>query len=198
LDAEMVSTMTSHVRLISGVLVTGALLASASVKPSQAAAKIYGFQCLKSQSSYVIGLGSMPAPGVGGTAMSPAAVAPLQGSGSIPIAVITPAKADFPVDRRCSSIAARLTNLALATNSATPAGIINLTNHLVAGSVEGSPVIAIKSLSKGNVLATLPTGVDPQQALKFFGDRIQRVAARKVISNALNDGDIIKFIIISN
>jgi hypothetical protein len=183
--------------LCSGILFAGILIASSAPMPSQAAAKIYGFQCFKVGSAFVIGLGSMPTPAVGGTAMSSTNVAPLQGSGSFPIALITPALANYPVDRRCSSIAARLTNLALATNTATPAGIIKLTNNMVAGTVEGMPVIAIKTLSKANTLATLPKEIDPDKALQLFGSRIQRVAARKVISNAIDAGDIIKFVIIS-
>jgi hypothetical protein len=190
--------MAMRARLCCGIFASALLAVGSTAAPSKAAAKIYGFRCLKAGSAYVIGLGSMAAPGVGGTAMSSTTVASLQGSGAFPIAVITPAMASYPVDRRCSSIAARLTNLALATNSATPTGIINLTNQLVAGKVEGSPVIAIKSLSKANTLATLPAEVDPQKALQLFGSRIQRVAARKVISNAIDSGDIIKFVILSN
>lgn len=187
-----------RLRLYGGLLYIGIFTASSVPIPSQAATNIFGFQCFQAGPDYVIGLGSMAAPVGGGTAMSSTKVAPLQGSGSVPIALITPAKANYPVERRCSSIAARLTNLALATNTATPVGIIKLTNNIVAGELDGMPVLAIKSISASNVLATLPKGIDPEKALQVFGSRIQRVATRKVISNAINDGDIIKFVIISN
>jgi hypothetical protein len=189
--------MSIRLPVSAGILSAGLLIASSTTTPSQAAVKPFGFQCFKAGPAYVIGLGSMAALGVGGTAMSPAKVGSLQGSGSFPIALITPALANYPVERRCASIAARLTNLALATNTATPAGIINLTNNMVAGTLDGLPVLAIKSVSKSNVVATLPKGIDPEKALQLFGSRIQRVAARKVISNAIKDGDIIEFRIYS-
>jgi hypothetical protein len=153
---------------------------------------------VKAEPDYVIGLGSMPAPVGGNTAMSSTKVVRLQGSGAAPTALITPAKVNHPVECRCSSIEARLTNLALATNTATPDGIIKLTTNIVAGELAGMPVLSIKSISASNVSATLPKGIDPEKALQVFGSRIQRVATHKVISNAINDGDIIKFVIISN
>jgi len=65
------------------IAISGALLASATVlgSPSQAQAKIYGFQCLKAgpanAPAYLIGLGTMPAP-EGGTASSSGKAAPLE------------------------------------------------------------------------------------------------------------------------
>ena len=181
-----------------GILFTGTLLAASAHMPSQAAAKIYGFQCFQAGSAYVIALGSMPAPGDGGTVMSSPKAAPLEGSGSVPISLVTSAMKNYPVESRCSSIAARLTNLALATKTATPTGIIELTNNMVAGKLDGMPVISIKSISKSNVVATLPKTMNPETALQMLGSRIERVATRKVISNALNDGDIVEFVIYSN
>jgi len=190
--------MSIRLPVTAGILSAGILMASSAATPSHAAVKPYGFQCFKVGPAYVIGLGSMPALGVGGTAMSPTKVGSLQGSGSFPIALITPALANYPVERRCATIAARLTNLALATNTATPAGIIKLTNNMVAGKLDGLPVFAIKSISKTNVVATLPKGIDPEKALQLFGSRIQRVAASKVISNAIKAGDIVEFVIYSD
>lgn len=168
--------------------------------PSQAQAKIYGFQCLKAGTAnapaYVIALGNMPAP-EGGTASSSVKAAPLAGSNAVPIALVTADVKGYPVELRCSTIAARLTNLALATGTASPVGIINLTDNLIGGTVKAQPVIAIGKLSPSDVVATLGKGVDAKKALGVLDARIERVAARKAISNALKDGDIIEFIIFS-
>lgn len=184
------------------IAISGALLASATVlgSPSQAQAKIYGFQCLKAgpanAPAYVIGLGTMPAP-EGGTASSSVKAAPLEGSNAVPIALVSADLKGYPVELRCSTIAARLTNLALATGTATPIGIINLTNNLIGGTVKSQPVIAIGKLSPSDVVATLGKGVDAKKAIGVLDARIERVAARKAIGNALKDGDIIEFVIYS-
>ena len=184
------------------IAIGAGLLASTSAlgSPSQAQAKIYGFQCLKagpsSAPAYVIGLGTMPAP-EGGTASSSVKAAPLEGSNAVPIALVSADIKGYPVELRCSTIAARLTNLALATGTASPIGIINLTNNLIGGTVKSQPVIAIGKLSPSDVVATLGKGVDAKKALGVLDARIERVAARKAISNALKDGDIIEFVIYS-
>jgi hypothetical protein len=46
-------------------------------------------------------------------------------------------------------------------------------------------------------VATLGKGVDAKKAIGVLDARIERVAARKAIGNALKDGDIIEFIIYS-
>jgi hypothetical protein len=115
----------------------------------------------------------------------------------VPIALVSADVKGYPVELRCSTIAARLTNLALATGTATPIGIINLTNNLIGGTVKSQPVIAIGKLSPSDVVATLGKGVDAKKAVGVLDARIERVAARKAISNALKDGDIIEFVIYS-
>ena len=77
-------------------------------------APIYGFSCVQAGGNYYIGLGNLPAPS-GNVAMNPATVQPLQGSGAVPVARISSSIGNYAVDRRCSTIATRLTNLALAT-----------------------------------------------------------------------------------
>jgi len=182
--------------------ISAGLLASAAAlgNAGQAQAKIYGFQCLKagpaSAPAYVIGLGNMPAP-EGGTTSSSVKAAPLEGSNAVPIALVSADLKGYPVELRCSTIAARLTNLALATGTATPIGIINLTDNLIGGTVKSQPVIAIGKLSPSDVVATLGKGVDAKKAIGVLDARIERVAARKAIGNALKDGDIIEFIIYS-
>ena len=153
---------------------------------------IFGFSCVKAADNFYIALGDMPAP-VGNVAMNPSTVQPLQGSGLVPVARISSSIGNYAVDRRCSTIATRLTTLALATNTATPKGIFNLVNFLVAGKIGNQQVIAIDKLTFGDVLASVGNGVSAKQAIAVFGQRIQRVAARQAIANSLQDGDIIIF-----
>jgi hypothetical protein len=153
---------------------------------------IFGFSCVQAAGNYYIALGDMPAP-LGNVAMNPRSVQPLQGSGFVPVARINSAIGNYAVDRRCSTIATRLTNLALATGSATPKGIFNLVNFLVPGQIGNQQVIAIDKLTFGDVLATVGNGLSAQKAINVFGQRIQRVAARQAIANSLQDGDIIIF-----
>lgn len=153
---------------------------------------IYGFSCVQAAGNYYIGLGNMPAP-FGNVAMNPRSVQPLQGSGAVPVARLTSSIGNYAVDRRCSTIATRLTNLALATGTATPKGIFNLVNFLVPGQIGQQQVIAIDKLTFGDVLATVGNGMSAKQAITVLGQRIQRVAARQAIANSLEDGDIILF-----
>ena len=153
---------------------------------------IFGFSCVKAAGNFYIALGDMPAP-VGNVAMNPSSVQPLQGSGLVPVARINSSIGNYAVDRRCSTIATRLTNLALATGSATPKGVFNLVNFLVPGKIGNQQVIAIDKLTFGDVLASVGNGVSAKQAIAVFGQRIQRVAARQAIANSLQDGDIIIF-----
>lgn len=156
------------------------------------ASSIYGFSCVQAAGNYYIGLGNMPAP-VGNVAMNSRNVLPLQASGVVPVARITSSIGNYAVDRRCSTIATRLTNLALATGTATPKGIFNLVNFLVPGKIGNQQIIAIDKLTFGDVLATVGNGMNAKQAINVFGQRIQRVAARQAIANSLQDGDIILF-----
>lgn len=153
---------------------------------------IFGFSCVQAAGNYYIGLGNMPAP-MGNVAMNPTTVQPLQGSGAVPVARITSSIGNYAVDRRCSTIATRLTNLALATGNATPKGIFNLVNFLVPGQIGNQQVIAIDKLTFGDVLATVGNGMSAKQAIGVLGQRIQRVAARQAIANSLQDGDIVIF-----
>lgn len=153
---------------------------------------IFGFSCVQAAGNYYIGLGNMPAP-VGNVAMNSRTVQPLLGSGAVPVARITSSIGNYAVDRRCSTIATRLTNLALATGTATPKGIFNLVNYLVPGQIGNQQVIAIDKLTYGDVLATVGNGMNAKQAISVFGQRIQRVAARQAVANSLQDGDIILF-----
>lgn len=153
---------------------------------------IFGFSCVSAAGNFYIALGNMPAP-VGNVAMNPSSVQPLQGSGLVPVARISSAIGNYAVDRRCSTIATRLTNLALATNSATPKGVFNLVNFLVPGQIGKQQVIAIDKLTFGDVLASVGNGVSAKQAIAVFGQRVQRVAAGQAIANSLQDNDIIIF-----
>jgi hypothetical protein len=153
---------------------------------------IFGFSCVQATGKYYVGLGDMPAP-MGNVAMNPSSVQPLQGSGIVPVALITSSIGNYAVDRRCSTIATRLTNLALATGNATPTGIFNLVNFLVPGQIGNQQVIAIDKLTFGDVLATVGNGMRAEQAIAVLGQRIRRVAARKAVANSLQDGDIVIF-----
>lgn len=155
-------------------------------------ASIFGFGCVQASGNYYIGLGNMPAP-MGNVAMNPSTVPSLQGSDLVPVARIASSIGNYAVDRRCSTIATRLTNLALATGNATPKGIFNLVNFLVPGQIGNQQVIAIDKLTIGDVLATVGNGMGAKQAISVFGQRIQRVAARQAIAGSLQDGDIIIF-----
>jgi hypothetical protein len=174
-------------------LVSGISGIEAKAIPSGASPNtIFGFSCVQAAGNYYIALGNMAAP-MGNVAMNPTTVQPLLGSGLVPVARIRSAIGNYAVDRRCSTIATRLTNLALATNNATPKGVFNLVNFLVPGQIGNQQVIAIDKLTFGDVLATVGNGVSAKQAITVFGQRIQRVAARQAIANSLDDGDIIIF-----
>lgn len=166
---------------------------STMVLPSRANPNfLYGFSCVQAAGKYFIGLGTIPAP-AGNVAMNPATVMPLMGSGLVPVARISSSIGNYAVDRRCSTIATRLTNLALATGNASPAGVFNLVNFLVPGKIGDQQVIAIDKLTPGDVLANVGNGMTSQQALDVFGRRIRKVAAKQVVANSLEDGDIILF-----
>jgi hypothetical protein len=177
----------------SAALITGVHGFAARANPLAGNANtIFGFSCVQASGNYYIGLGNMPAP-FGNVAMNPRSVQPLRGSGAVPVARITSSIGNYAVDRRCSTIATRLTNLALATGTATPKGIFNLVNFLVPGQIGKQQVIAIDKLTVGDVLATVGDGMSAQRAITVLGQRIQRVAARQAIANSLQDGDIILF-----
>jgi hypothetical protein len=192
--------MMSNRSMQSALLAFGALTIASGFHGIQAEAMpmgintggIFAFSCVQAAGSYYIGLGNMPAP-MGNVAMNPSSVQPLQGSGAVPVARITSSIGNYAVDRRCSTIATRLTNLALATGNATPKGIFNLVNFLVPGQIGNQQVIAIDKLTFGDVLATVGNGMSAKQALGVFGQRIQRVAARQAVANSLQDGDIVIF-----
>lgn len=165
----------------------------AMVHPVQAVpAQIFGFSCVQAAGNYYVGLGPMAAP-MGNVAMNPATVQALRGSGAVPVARISSSIGNYSVDRRCSTIATRLTNLALATGNATPTGIFNLTKFLVPGQVGNQQVIAIDKFTLGDVVATVGNGMTAQQAIDVFGRRIRRVAARQAVAESLQDGDIVIF-----
>ena len=153
---------------------------------------IYGFSCVQAGGRYYIGLGSMAAPS-GNVAMNPATVQPLQGSGAVPVVRISSSIGNYAVDRRCATIATRLTNLALATGSATPTGIFNLVNFLVPGQIGDQQVIAIDKFTVGDVVASVGNGMTAKQAIEVLGRRIRRVAAGQAVANSLQDGDIVIF-----
>ena len=153
---------------------------------------IYGFSCVQAAGKYFIGLGAIPTPS-GQVAMNPSTVLPLMGSGLVPVARISSSIGNTAVDRRCSTIATRLTNLALATGNASPTGVFNLVNVLVPGKIGDQQVIAIDKLTAGDVLASVGNGMTSQQAVDVFGRRIRKVAAKQVMANSLEDGDIILF-----
>lgn len=166
-------------------------LAVTEVKPAQAS-EVFAFQCLKAGNQAVIALGNMPKP-MGGVAMNPETLNPLMGSGMFPFAIVRSKLGGVNPQRRCSTIATRLSNLALATNSATPLGIINLTNYFVGGSINGIPVIAVDQLSYGDVLGTLPMDIDPKAALNVIDRRIRLISAGNAVAEAVQSGDIVIF-----
>ncbi|MFM9046434.1 MAG: hypothetical protein ACKOOH_02015, partial [Cyanobium sp.] len=61
------------------------------------------------------------------------------------------------------------------------------------GKLGGQQVIAIDKLTAGDVLASVGNGMTSQQAVDVFGRRIRKVAAKQVVANSLEDGDIILF-----
>lgn len=186
-------TRSALVALGSLSVLSGIVGIDAKAIPSGASpGSIFGFSCVQAAGNFYIGLGNMTAP-VGNVAMNPSTVQPLQGSGAVPVARITSSIGNYAVDRRCSTIATRLTNLALATGTATPSGIFNLVNFLVPGQVGNQQVIAIDKLTFGDVLATVGNGMSAKQAIGVFGQRIRRVAARQAVANSLQDGDIVIF-----
>ena len=193
-------TLARSLTLRGAILALGALPLLGSISALEAQANpprankgsIYGFSCVQAAGKYFIGLGNLPGP-AGNVAMNPSSVQPLKGSGLIPVARITSAIGNYAVDRRCSTIATRLTNLALATGNASPKGIFNLVNFLVPGKIGNQQVIAIDKLTFGDVLATVGNGVSAKQAISVFGQRIRRVAAGQAVANSLQDGDIVIF-----
>ena len=166
-------------------------LAVAEIKPAQAS-EVFAFQCLKAGDQAVIALGNMPKP-IGGVAMNPETLEPLQGSGMFPFAIVRSKLGGVNPQRRCSTIATRLTNLALATNSASPLGIIDLTNYFVGGRINGIPVIAVDQLSYGDVLGTLPMDMDPKAALSVIDRRVRLISAGNAVAEAIQSGDIVVF-----
>ena len=166
-------------------------LAAAEIQPAQAS-EVFAFQCLKAGDQAVIALGNMPKP-VGGVAMNPASLQPLEGSGMFPFAFVQSKVGGVNPQRRCSTIATRLTNLALATDTASPLGIIDLTNHFVGGRINGTPVIAVDQLSYGDVLGTLPMDMDPKAALSVIDRRVRLISAGNAVAEAIQSGDIVVF-----
>lgn len=153
---------------------------------------IFAFQCLKAGKNYVVGLGPMPRPAEG-VAINPSTIAPLAGSGSYPVALVNAPQGGVSVKKRCSSIATRLTNLALATKTATPAGIVALSDYFVAGKIAKQPVIAIGQLSLGDVLGTLPSNVNPNAALNVINARIRAISVGNAVAEALKNNDLVVF-----
>ena len=166
-------------------------LAVADIQPAQAS-EVFAFQCLKAGDQAVIALGNMPKP-VGGVAMNPATLQPLEGSGMFPFAFVRSKVGGVNPQRRCSTIATRLTNLALATNTASPLGIIDLTNYFVGGRINGTPVIAVDQLTYGDVLGTLPMDMDPKTALSVIDRRVRLISAGNAVAEAIQSGDIVVF-----
>jgi hypothetical protein len=158
---------------------------------SPSAKMIYGFRCYKFNDAYVLGLGDIDKP-IGNVARRSEAQ-PLEGSGSHIVAAVISSLKGYSVESRCSTIAARITNLALANNSATALGILELTSRLVPGEMEGRQVIAIDKVTPENVLATVGNGMTAQQALKTIDGRIRRVATKQVLTDSLKDADIVIF-----
>jgi hypothetical protein len=158
-------------------------------------AKIYGFKCYNFDNAYVIGLGDIDKP-TGDVAMSSEKTQPLKGSGSHAIVLVRSSIKDYSVEGRCSTIAARMTNLALANNSATPIGILELTKQLVPGEIKGQQVIAIDKVTPENVLASIGQGIKAEQALETINKRIRRVATKQVLTDSLKDADIVIFEVI--
>ena len=166
-------------------------LAVADIQPAQAS-EVFAFQCLKAGDQAVIALGNMPKP-VGGVAMNPVTLQPLEGSGMFPFAFVRSKVGGVNPQRRCSTIATRLTNLALATNTASPLGIIDLTNYFVGGRINGTPVIAVDQLTYGDVLGTLPMDMDPKAALSVIDRRVRLISAGNAVAEAIQSGDIVIF-----
>ena len=166
-------------------------LAVADIQPAQAS-EVFAFQCLKAGDQAVIALGNMPKP-VGGVAMNPATLQPLEGSGMFPFAFVRSKVGGVNPQRRCSTIATRLTNLALATNTASPLGIIDLTNYFVGGRINGTPVIAVDQLTYGDVLGTLPMDMAPKAALSVIDRRVRLISAGNAVAEAIQSGDIVVF-----
>ena len=166
-------------------------LAVADIQPAQAS-EVFAFQCLKAGDQAVIALGNMPKP-VGGVAMNPATLQPLEGSGMFPFAFVRSKVGGVNPQRRCSTIATRLTNLALATDTASPLGIIDFTNYFVGGRINGTPVIAVDQLTYGDVLGTLPMDMDPKAALSVIDRRVRLISAGNAVAEAIQSGDIVVF-----
>ena len=167
-----------------------AIVTDASGKSTEV---VYGFGCVQHQGEFIIGLGVIPRPGYGNV-MNPMAVPPLKGSFLRPVAELSGPVGGVSVSHRCTSIATRLTNLALATGTASPVGILTLTDFLQAGMVAGQPVIAIGQLALPDVLATLPPGTDPQKALDRVSERIRQVAAAPAVAEVMLREGLVEFV----
>lgn len=175
---------------LAGVAGSLTLVPAAGAQPGEL---VYGFGCVEDAGRYWIGLGLIPRPAFN-VVVNPMAVPPLRGSGLAPVAEIAGAVGAGAVAHRCTSIATRLTNLALATGTASPLGILTLTEFLQAGLVAGQPVIAIGQLALPDVLATLPLGSDPHQALGRVTERIRRVASGPAIAEVLLREGLVEFV----
>ncbi|QNI70400.1 hypothetical protein [Cyanobium sp. NS01] len=192
--------------LASAALAVGlplALPAAAAAMPASGAGEpgvarlsgeaVYGFGCVEAEGSYWIGLGLIPKPSFN-VVTNPMAVPALSSTNLAPVAEITGAVGAGSIAHRCTSIATRLTNLALATGTASPLGILTLTEFLQAGMVAGQPVIAIGQLALPDVLATLPQGSDPQQALDRVSERIRAVSTGPAIAEVLLREGLVEFV----
>jgi hypothetical protein len=186
--------------LLSGLaLLLGAPAARAQQQPSQSVntdlvEAIYGFACTRTaDNQYVIALGPIARPSFA-VMLNPMSVPPLQGSGLAPVAQLRGPVGGVAVAKRCTSIATRLSNLAMATDTATPLGILTLSQFLRAGVIAGQPVISIGQLALPDVLATLPLVSDPQQDLQRISERIRQVATAPALAEVLVRQGLVEFV----
>jgi hypothetical protein len=166
---------------------------AAAPSPDVTPEAVYGFGCVQHDGNYLIGLGLIPRPRFD-LVLNPMAVPPLEGSGLRPIAELSGPVGGVSVSHRCTAIATRLTHLALATGTASPVGILTLTQFLQAGIVAGQPVIAIGQLALPDVLATLPLGTDPHKALTRVSQRIQEVSSTPAVAEGLLREGLVEFV----
>lgn len=155
---------------------------------------IYGFACTRTADGrYVIALGPIARPSFA-VMLNPMSVPPLQGSGLAPVAVLRGPVGGVAVAKRCTSIATRLSNLAMATDTATPLGILTLSQFLQGGVIAGQPVISIGRPALPDVLATLPLGSDPQLALQRVSERIRQIATAPAMAEVLVRQGLVEFV----
>ncbi len=155
---------------------------------------IYGFACTRTADDrYVIALGPIARPSFA-VMLNPMSVPPLQGSGLAPVAVLRGPVGGVAVAKRCTSIATRLSNLAMATDTATPLGILTLSQFLQGGVIAGQPVISIGRPALPDVLATLPLGSDPQLALQRVSERIRQIATAPAMAEVLVRQGLVEFV----